>query len=91
LLGFFQNPKLDEQTVNIPEGSTLMLYTDGAFDAWDAKGVHFGLDRLREALAAKIQDSAQNLCDRVMDELTAYQGEKLQFDDITLVAIQSKK
>ncbi len=89
LLGFFQKPKLDEQKVEIPEGSTLVLYTDGAFDALDAKGVRFGLDRLGEAITAKIQDSAQNLCDRVMEELTTYQGEKLQFDDITLVVIQS--
>ena len=80
---------LDEQTVNIPEGSTLLLYTDGAFDAWDDKDVRFGIDRLKEVTAAGVQDSAQNLCDRIIEELMVYQGEKLQFDDITLVAIQS--
>ncbi|MFC1996108.1 SpoIIE family protein phosphatase [Chloroflexota bacterium] len=89
LLGFFQDLKLDEQTVNIPAGSTLLLYTDGAFDAWNAKGVHFGLDQLREVTIASARCSAQSLCDRIIDELMAFQGEKLQFDDITLVAIQS--
>jgi len=89
LLGFFPDPKLDVQSVTIPEGSTLLLYTDGAFDAQNSEGASFGLDRLVETAAANLGSSAQNLCDQVIDELNVFQGSCSQFDDITLVAIQS--
>ena len=89
LLGFFQSPVLDEQCVILPQGSTLLLYTDGVFDACDARGVRFGLDRLIDAAATRVQASAQHVCDRVIETLMVYQTEKPQFDDITLVTIQS--
>jgi serine phosphatase RsbU (regulator of sigma subunit) len=89
LLGFFPNPKLDEQTVIIPRGSTLLLYTDGAINALDSERVSFGVDRLMKTAGANTQTFAQNLCDLIIEDLNAYQGTSSQFDDITLVAIQS--
>ena len=50
LLGFFPDPKLDVQSVIIPQGSTLLLYTDGAFDAWNSEGVRYGVDCLMETV-----------------------------------------
>lgn len=87
LLGFFPNPDLDVQTVDIPQGSTLLLYTDGMFDVMDMDGEIFGEDRLKELVCANQGESAQDLCDKIIAELQAYQGEKTQFDDMTLVAI----
>jgi sigma-B regulation protein RsbU (phosphoserine phosphatase) len=89
LMGFFADLKLDGQTVTIPEGCTLLLYTDGAFDALNSEGASFGLDRLVAAAAANLGSSAQNLCDLVIDELNVFQGSSSQYDDITLVAIKS--
>ncbi len=89
LLGFFPDPILDVQTVTIPEGCTLLLYTDGSFDAQNSEGASFGLDRLVETAAVNLGSSAQNLCDLVIDELNVFQGSSSQYDDITLVAIKS--
>jgi sigma-B regulation protein RsbU (phosphoserine phosphatase) len=89
LLGFFPDPKLDVQSVIIPKGSTLLLYTDGAFDALNSEGVRYGCDRLVETVGAHVQNSPQKLCDLVVDALNAYQASPTQYDDITLVAIQS--
>jgi sigma-B regulation protein RsbU (phosphoserine phosphatase) len=88
-MGFFADLKLDGQTVTISEGCTLLLYTDGAFDALNSEGASFGLDRLVAAAAANLGSSAQNLCDLVIDELNVFQGSISQYDDITLVAIKS--
>jgi sigma-B regulation protein RsbU (phosphoserine phosphatase) len=89
LLGFFPEPKLDVKSVTLPPESTLLLYTDGAFDTQNSEGVAFGVDRLIEIAGINIQNSAQNICDRIVEVLTGYQGTSSQYDDITLVTIQS--
>ena len=40
----------EEGVVRLEEGDTMILYTDGAYDARNPKGERFGLDRLREIL-----------------------------------------
>jgi hypothetical protein len=40
----------DEVTVRLQEGDTLVLFTDGAYDARSPRGERFGLDRLREIM-----------------------------------------
>src|SRR5262249_45391430 len=49
-LGLLAAPLLDEQSVTIPTGGTLLLYTDGVTEAMDVQGAQFGLERLREAM-----------------------------------------
>jgi serine phosphatase RsbU (regulator of sigma subunit) len=89
LLGFFNPPQLDEQTLSLPPGSTLLLFTDGVIDARNPKGEQFGRDRLVQITAAYHDDSAQNLCDRVVEALFSHMRTETQFDDITLLAIKS--
>jgi len=90
LMGFFPAPDLDVQTVAITPGSTLLLYTDGMFDVMNAEGDKFDEGRFRELVCANQGNSAQNLCDLLVDDLQTYQGESAQFDDMTLVAIHCK-
>ena len=91
LLGFFPDPELDVQTLVLPERSTLLFYTDGMFDAMDENGCCFGEDRLREIACANCDKPPQGLCDQIIREINAYQGAGSQFDDMTLVAIQSQR
>lgn len=88
LLGFFPEPDLDIQTLEIKPGSTLLLYTDGMFEVFDDKDEIFGESRLREMVCANKGTSAQALCDQIIGELQVYQGESAQFDDMTLVAVR---
>jgi sigma-B regulation protein RsbU (phosphoserine phosphatase) len=89
LLGFFPEPNLDIQSVTIPSGSTLLLYTDGAFDARNSNGNHYGIDRLMKTAGLYVQHSPQILCDHLIDDLHEFQGSTPQYDDITLMAIKS--
>lgn len=88
MLGFFSRPELDTQTIDIPPGSTLLLYTDGMFDIMDENQETFGEQRLREMASTFREYSAQEVCDRIVDSLKAYQGDNTQFDDMTLVAVR---
>ena len=88
-LGLFPYPVLDIQTVRLPAGSTLLLYTDGVTEATDAKGELFGLERLIATTRISMRAAAQELCDDVLQAVTTYHGPVPQADDITVLAVQA--
>ncbi len=89
-LGIVPDPVLTEQTLLIPPGGTLLIYTDGVTDALDPGGAFFGLERLREALRAYRNSTAQGLCDRLLQSVMEHQGSAPQHDDIALVAVHGR-
>jgi serine phosphatase RsbU (regulator of sigma subunit) len=90
-IGLFSEPALDTHRLQMQPGDTLLMYTDGAADATDAEENFFGLDRLRQALMDAPPGNAQQLCNHLMATILAHQGESIQYDDITLVAIQAHR
>jgi len=88
-LGLFPSPVLDAQSLTLPPGGTLLLYTDGAVEAVDSQGQLLGRDRLYQAARAAPEGSAQDLCDRLVRAIADHQGAAPQADDITLVAIRA--
>src|SRR5205823_7380382 len=89
-LGAMDGILLDEQTVVLPSGSTVLFYTDGDTDVLDAQGNQFGFERLRQALSAQRNAPAQALCDTLLEMTAAYRAATPQYDDITLVAVRVK-
>jgi len=89
MLGFFPDPILDQQTVIISPGSTLLIYTDGMFDVINENDEIFGEDCLREMIVDNKGGSAQELCDKVVANLKEFRGESAQFDDMTVVAVKA--
>jgi serine phosphatase RsbU (regulator of sigma subunit) len=89
-LGLWENIVIDEQTITLPPGSTLVLYTDGMTDCRDPNGVPFGLERIQRSLYNCPGSSAQVVCDHLFQKLKKYQQGAKQDDDVTLVAIHAK-
>jgi phosphoserine phosphatase RsbU/P len=89
-LGLWEDIVLDEQTITLPSGSTLVLYTDGMTDCRDPNGVPFGLERIQLTLNTCTEASAQDICDHLLQELKNYQQGSKQDDDVTLVAVHAK-
>ncbi|SRR5581483_4281493 len=90
-LGLWDAITLDERTVHLEPGSTLVLFTDGMTDCRDPNGVAFGIDRIKMTLSNLVGLSAQDVCDRLFDTLMTYQNGAKQDDDVTLVAIHAVK
>ena len=80
---------LDQQTIAVPAGGGLLLYTDGMTEAMDARGELFGQALLREIVRINRDIPAQELCDRLLRTVQVYHGEAPQDDDITLVVIRA--
>jgi sigma-B regulation protein RsbU (phosphoserine phosphatase) len=88
-LGVFVSPTLNEQSLVLPSGATLLLYTDGMTEAINEDDEFFGLARLRKTLRDHCHQPAQAVCDGLLQAAMDYQGTLPQFDDMTLVAIQA--
>jgi serine phosphatase RsbU (regulator of sigma subunit) len=86
-LALFDAPAVDEQTVAVPPGGVLVLYTDGVPDALNPAGACFGLEGLAAALQAAPRGPGQVVCDRLLQAVTVHQGTAPQFDDVTLVTL----
>lgn len=87
-LGMFPSPLLDVQSITLPPGGTLLLFSDGVLDTADATGELFGRDRLN-SIAGGPSGSAQELCERLLQAVCDHHGATPQFDDITLVALRA--
>jgi sigma-B regulation protein RsbU (phosphoserine phosphatase) len=88
-LGLWDTVTLDERTVELPHGSTLLLFTDGMTDCRDPQGEAFGLERIKTTLGGLYNKNAQHVCDHLLGTLINYQDGAKQDDDVTLVAIRA--
>ncbi len=89
-LGLLDVIRLDEQTVNLEKGSSLVLFTDGMTDCRDPNGVAFSFDRIKTNLEKMSGFPAQRVCDDLLETLNVYQHGSSQDDDVTLVAVHAE-
>lgn len=87
-IGLFSDLKLQLETYDVPQGSTVVLYTDGVTETESGGGEHFGTDRLRSTVAAHHEEPASGIHDAVRQELKAFMGDCRQTDDSTLVVLK---
>lgn len=88
-LGVLPSPSIDEQTLALPPGSTLLIYTDGITEAMNDRWECFGSGRLHDALSCHCRIAPHELCDRLIEVVTEYQQASLPHDDIALVVVHS--
>ncbi len=86
----FDDVQLDEQSLVIPPGGRLLLYTDGATEATDDRGRLFGLGRLKDALSQAQGLSAQQICQAAYDAVRSFCGASAPDDDILFVAVRAE-
>jgi serine phosphatase RsbU (regulator of sigma subunit) len=89
-IGLWEPVTLDEKTVKLTSGDTLLLYTDGMTDCRDPQSEAFGLDRIKATLGELQKQNAQQVCNALLETLQNYQDGSKQDDDVTLVAVKAK-
>ena len=90
VLGALLESPLDVQTIDLPLGSTLLLFTDGLTDCRNPAGELFGAGRIHEEFKKLNIMDAQQVCDSLFGSLTKFTQGAEQDDDVTLLAIRSK-
>ena len=89
-LGLWENITLDDNSLTLPKGSLLVMYTDGMTDCRNPKGEPFGLERIKNSLANLNNINAQAGCNELFEKLMKYQDGSKQDDDVTLLAVHRK-
>jgi hypothetical protein len=87
-LGVIEDTKWTHSTLRIPSGTLLLMYTDGVVDALNPLGERFGAEKMLDIAQQNSGCSARELRDDLLTHLQHFIGDKPQFDDITLVAVE---
>ncbi len=90
VIGAFDESRYEQETITLQSGDILVAYTDGLSEAFNAGGEEFGEARLREIVSTSAHLPAQELTERVIDEVRDWSGDTPQFDDLTLVVMKVK-
>lgn len=89
-LGILDPLLLDEQSLQLQPGETLLLFSDGLTDCRNPQGEAFGYQRLHEAANFSGSQPAQQTCDELSSALLTFRENAVQDDDVTLVSIRSQ-
>jgi phosphoserine phosphatase RsbU/P len=87
-LGLFDESLLDEQSTILPAGGCVIMFSDGLSESENQQGVPYDDDRLIQLINQNSRLNAQELCETVWQDVTAFTGETSQQDDFTIVAVQ---
>jgi phosphoserine phosphatase RsbU/P len=87
-LGVSADAGLHDLTVELPPGSTVLLYTDGVTEARDDAGEQFGEDALRRVVAGPGCEDAEGAVSAVMAAVEAQlTTSRYEADDLALLAL----
>jgi serine phosphatase RsbU (regulator of sigma subunit) len=84
VLGLFKEWDCAFGECSLSGGDTLLLYTDGITDSFDARGEEFGEERLIHTLRKHRELSSRDLLQAIVNEVKRFSPQE-QFDDITLI------
>lgn len=86
-LGVVETETWEQGTVELRQGDTLVLYSDGVTEAENEQAEAYGEDRLRANLRANLGRPAQETRDALLAGIRAFSGEALQSDDVTIMVV----
>lgn len=72
----------------LERGDAILMYTDGMFEAHDARGNEFGIERLQEAFLAVRDRPADEIARSLIDAVRNYAGGSEPEDDQTVVVLR---
>jgi sigma-B regulation protein RsbU (phosphoserine phosphatase) len=79
---------LAEEELELASGDSMLLYTDGVWEATDRENRRFGADRLHAVLAGCAERGGQETIDAMLDAVARHRWAPEAEDDYTLVIAQ---
>jgi phosphoserine phosphatase RsbU/P len=84
-IGMLDDLEIEECSLDLRSGDRLIMYSDGVVDARSGAEERYGSDRLAGVVKTCSDADAETIVTAIMDDVLAFQGDALQFDDITLL------
>jgi len=87
-LGLFDALPIDEQTIVLPPGGTLLLYSDGVSETKDIQGNDFAPDSFHKSMQDNCARPAQAICQQLWQDVQEHGRGLPQQDDFTVVVVK---
>ena len=87
-LGMFAGSTYDEVTFDLVPGDLYVFCSDGVYDANNARGEDYGLDRLLKVVSDARQQPAREIVDTIFKSVQDFRGDTPPNDDMTAVAVR---
>jgi len=91
VLGIMEEAKHEVETVELEDGDTVLLYTDGLIDAMNFDNELWGKERMLEAVKGCLDCSADCMIRNTLGYRRRFVGLARQIDDTSIVAIKLNK
>jgi serine phosphatase RsbU (regulator of sigma subunit) len=88
--GVMEGMYMESAEITIKKGGTIVLYTDGITEAVNKRDEEFGENRLVKLLDKYADMSAQDMCEKLIEDVYTFQAEREQFDDMTMFILKVK-
>lgn len=88
-LGISSDVATITERIILKSGDMVLLYTDGVTEAINKEGEQFEMERLEKIARDNRHASAQEIMDKVQDELKTFVGRQPQYDDITIMVLKA--
>ena len=89
VFGVMQGISFKLNEIEVPENSTMLLYTDGVSEAENETEEQFGDDRIDKLLLEAAAEPADKICEKFLEKLNIFKGKADQADDITIVVAKT--
>jgi sigma-B regulation protein RsbU (phosphoserine phosphatase) len=87
-VGAMENAEYTSRELPLETNDVVILYTDGVTEAINQREEMFGEERLQNVARAGAGLSAQDLMQKILDQIKSFCGNHPQSDDITLMVIK---
>jgi phosphoserine phosphatase RsbU/P len=90
VLGLFPEASYSAETVRLPPGALLAIYTDGITEAANEKDEEYGEERLQSVLKESRSQPPEVIYATVVERVRQWQGSLKQQDDMTLIITKAE-
>ncbi|TWT44504.1 Phosphoserine phosphatase RsbU [Phycisphaerae bacterium RAS1] len=90
-LGVVPGAAYDAHPISLDRDARLVLYTDGAHEAANARGELFGRQRLFESLASGSPPTPAETLQSALSEIEQFTGNRVFGDDVTLLCLALRR
>lgn len=84
------NRNIEQLTLNICSGETLILYTDGLNEMRNSSGEEYGTENLKISILSLDVENSEDLINGIRNNVQIFAGNEKIHDDMTIIAIMRR-